>query len=285
MKNLIFQAQVCNLKSFDNLFIEMTAKNCNQRCKHCYIDFPLNKNVKDFIPIDVIKKALADTKNEELKCIYLMGAEPMTHPDFNSILRLCLTKSNACVFTNGSFINEKKARFLKRVQDECNNEIIIKLSIDHFDELKNDEIRGRGSFRTVINAARCLAKYEFNPIICVTNYYNEQRDKLVEEFKKIFSKQGLELKCSNIIINGYYDCKNNKLPDEYVWNTLDCEYGRILTSKGVYSCPFLANDYRGRCGSDFSDYSKHNTIETNFCNVCIENKENLFGINFKLFEN
>lgn len=285
MNNLIFQAPVCNLKSFDNLFIEMTAKNCNQRCKHCYIDFPLNKNVKDFISVDVIKKALNDTKNENFKCIYLMGAEPMTHPDFNAILRLCLTKSNVCVFTNGSFINEKKARFLKRVQDESTNEIIIKLSIDHFDELKNDEIRGRGSYRTVISAVKCLAKYEFNPIICVTNYYDESCDVLFEEFKKIFNKQGIKIENSNIIINKCYNNKDGELLGEYVWNTLDCEYGRILTSKGIYSCPFLANDYRGRCGSDFSDYSRQNTIETSFCNICIENKENMFGINFKLFEN
>ena len=118
-------APVCEMKSFSNLFIEMTAKNCNQRCKHCYIDFPISKNVKDFIPVDLVKKALNDTTREDLECIYLVGAEPMTHPDFNSILRLCLKRSNVCVFTNGSFINEKKARFLKKLEDESDYEIIF----------------------------------------------------------------------------------------------------------------------------------------------------------------
>ena len=37
------------LKELNNLFIEMTSRNCNQRCSKCYIDFPLKKNVKDFI--------------------------------------------------------------------------------------------------------------------------------------------------------------------------------------------------------------------------------------------
>ena len=109
MTNL-FQAQTCQLIELNNLFIELTAKNCNQRCKHCYIDFPLSKNVKDFISIDLIKEALNDTKSENIECIYLTGAEPMTHPDFNSILRLCLKRTNVCICTNGSFINEKKAR-------------------------------------------------------------------------------------------------------------------------------------------------------------------------------
>ena len=130
MNNTILKTPICKMKSFDNLFIELTAKNCNQRCRKCYIDFPLNKNVKDFISLEQIKNAIITMKNENIKCIYLTGAEPMTHPDFNIILRFCLKYSNVCIFTNGTYINEKKARFLKRVQDEGSNEIIFKLSLD-----------------------------------------------------------------------------------------------------------------------------------------------------------
>ena len=87
----IYTAPVYKLEELNNLFIELTAKNCNQRCKSCYIDFSniksFSKTVKDFISIDKIKEALDDTKHENLHCIYLTGEEPMTHPDFNSILR------------------------------------------------------------------------------------------------------------------------------------------------------------------------------------------------------
>ena len=187
MSTGICQSTVCNLKAFNNLFIELTAKNCNQHCRHCYIDFPLSKNVKDFISVDLVKNALVDTKNRELKCIYLTGAEPMTHPDFNSILRLCLKRSNVCIFTNGTFINEKKARFLKRVEDESNYEIIFKLSIDHYNEVKSDDIRGRGSYRQVLHAIKSLVKYGFNPILNITNYYKEDKTVLINEFKKLCS--------------------------------------------------------------------------------------------------
>ena len=127
MKSNIYQSEVIYLNALRNLFIEMTAKNCNQHCKHCYIDFPKYKKETDFISIDVIKQALNDTTLDNIECIYLTGAEPMTHPDFNAILRLCLKRSNVCICTNGSFINEKKARFLKKVEDESMNEIIFKI--------------------------------------------------------------------------------------------------------------------------------------------------------------
>ena len=285
MTNAIFQKQACKLKELNNLFIELTEKNCNQHCKHCYIDFPLSKNIKDFISLETIKNALLDTKNENIECIYLTGAEPMTHPDFNSILRTCLKRSNVCIFTNATFINEKKVRFLKRVEDESSFEIIFKLSIDHYNEVKNDDIRGRGSYRQTVHAIKSLAKYGFNPILCITNYYNEDKNVLIEELKKICLKNGFEAGENNLTINLYHDKnKPNQDIEKFEWNSLDCEYGRILTSKGIYTCPFLANDHRGRCGSNFKDFARHNTLETSFCATCIANKEKLFGINYKLFE-
>lgn len=283
MKASIFTAPISHLKEFNNLFIELTEKNCNQRCKHCYIDFPLSKKVKDFISVDIIKKALNDTMKENLQCIYLTGAEPMTHPDFNSILRLCLKRCNVCICTNGSFINEKKARFLKRVEDESNYEIIFKLSIDHYNEIKSDDIRGRGTYRQVIHAIKSLVKYEFNPILCITNYFKEDKKVLIEEFTKICTKIGFETQEHNFVINECYDNSNRIEVDSADWESLDCEYGRILTAKGIYTCPFLSNDHRGRCGGDFTDFADKTLLETPLCATCIKNKHLFFGINFQSF--
>ena len=286
MKTTICQAPVCELKSLKNLFIEMTAKNCNQRCSHCYIDFPLSKKIKDFISQDIIKKALNDTTKEPIECIYLTGAEPMTHPDFNSILRLCLKRANTCICTNGSFINEKKARFLKRVEDESNFEIIFKLSIDHYDELKNDNIRGRGAYRQVTHAIKNLIKYDFNPILSVTNYYNEEKTTLINGFKAVLSKTGFKIEDRNISINTWYNKNNTSDEISQITDSIkfDCQYGRILTEKGIYSCPFLSNDHRGRCGADFTDFSHKTVLETPYCNTCFLNKKQVFGINFSDFD-
>ena len=126
----ICTAPVYKLKELNNIFIELTAKNCNHKCSNCYIKFQEtfsgHKTVKDFISIDKIKEAIVHTKNENLHCIYLTGAEPMTHPDFNSILRLCLRRCNVCICTNGSFLNEKKIRFLNKVESECENQIFLR---------------------------------------------------------------------------------------------------------------------------------------------------------------
>ena len=284
MSTNIYQPEVVHLQSLNNLFIEMTAKNCNQRCKHCYIDFPMYKKEIDYINIETIRQAINDTMNEDVECIYLTGAEPMTHPDFNAILRLCLKRTNVCICTNGSFINEKKARFLKRVEEESTNEIIFKISIDHYEEVKNDDIRYRGSFRQAIFALKHLLKYSFNPIITVTNYYNLSEQELIQGFGELFIHNDFDLDKSNLQIIPWHD-KNSHISENVsnICGCFDCQFGRILTVNGVYSCPFLANDYRGRCGSSFVDYNKKSSLETSFCNTCMLAKKQMFSIDFSQF--
>lgn len=269
----IITAPVSKLEELKNLYIELTAKNCNQRCKHCYIDFPISKNVKDFISVDKIKQAIVNTKEENLECIYLTGAEPMTHPEFNSILRLCLKRCDVCICTNASFINEKKARFLKKVEEENSSEIFFKLSIDHYNEIKNDDIRGRGAYRQSLNAIKSLIKYDFNPILNIVNYYKESEEVLLQEFGQVCEKIGFETCSGNFSVNNCYNKYSRQC--EIVENISDeiiCKNSRILTDKGVYVCPFLTNDHRGRMGGSFLDYSKKMPLETNFCCICNQKK-------------
>ena len=276
----ICTAPVYGLKSFNNLFIELTAKNCNQRCSGCYIDFPVSKKVKDFISLDVIKEAINDTKEEDLYCIYLTGAEPMTHPDFNSILRLCLKRCNVCICTNSSFLNEKKIRFLKKVEEEGDvntghNQIFFRLSLAHFDEIESDKVKYRGNYRQTISALKILSRYGFTSVLSIQNFYKLSELILKENFEKIFEEN--DIKNTEIQINVSYPNLNDGM---YIIESAktDCMYGRVLTKNGIYACPFLSNDYRGRMGLSFKDYSKFITAETNFCTACSANNNWIFTI-------
>lgn len=271
------------LKNFDSLFIEMSVKSCNLKCKHCYIDFSNEKHIKNFIHIDKIKEALSDLKNENIKFIHLSGAEPMLHPDFNSILRLCLKHASTVIHTNGYSINDKKARFLKKVQEENNkgNEIIIKLSLEHYDERTNDEIRGRGSFRKCLHSIQSLLKYDFNPLITVVNHFNENEQSLRKKLSELFNSINFITDDININIiplikkSEYFDF----MPTEQIYTNLDCSCSRMLTQTGIYNCPLTSDDYRGRSGSSFKDFSKTAMLESPSCSYCMHANKLLFGLN------
>ena len=98
---------------------------------------------------------------------------------------------------------------------------------------------------------------------------------LVNEFKSKLFSLGVE----NFIlqINKWHE-QSEVNEFESLVGDLDCMTSRTLTANGIFACPFLANDYRGRCGSDFSNYSKTVRLETPFCATCIKNKEKMFSI-------
>lgn len=287
MNNLIknfMQAPRVELQHLDNFFIELSRNSCNLKCKHCYIERSTFGQNKDFLDIKKIKNALKIVKDHNVKLIYLTGGEPTIHPDFNQIMRMCLKVTSVCVLTNGQTTNEKKARFLRKIDDESEFESIYVISLEHFDEMKNDTIRGRGSFRKAVNAINSLSKYGFNPIIQTTNYYNEGEESLKQGFRNLYEKLGLEFRDINLKISPLFSNfkEENHNFEELKADPkfLDCANSRIMTSNGVYSCPQLAGDFRARSGPDIENFSKKCTLDTKFCAICLKHKKKAFAMDW-----
>ncbi len=280
MNKTIIKAPSIMMNKLEDLFIEMTSQNCNLHCKHCFKEFK-DKKVKDFISIEKVKQAFTMIDKNELQYIHLTGAEPMLHKEFNHILRLCLKYSSVIIHTNALNINDKKARFLRKVEEEnsLGNEIVFIISIDHYDEKINDELRGRGAFRKAFHAIQSLIKYDFNPIISIVNYWKLDENELKLNFKQLFSTINFETTDINFKILPYIEKdKFCQMPDDISKVKTECSRGRTLTINGIFTCPLLANDNRGMCGSDFSDYTKRNYLETCFCSQCVNSSKPLFCI-------
>ena len=262
------------LKELKNIFLQLSSRTCNLKCKFCYIPRNDYKKEEDFLSLEKIKQTLSFIKGKNLNSIYLTGGEPLLHPDFNQILRMCLKVSTTTVMSNGIMINDKKARFLRKIDDESDFETIYRISLDSTDELENDEYRGRGSFRKAVYAIMSLLKYEFNPIISVVNYKNKPKDVIFKEFQKFFGKKGFEMEDINLKVIPFFSNYDDILPVEPDENiniqNLDCKNSRVVAKNGVYSCPMLVNDYRARLGSGIDDFSKVNYLDCEKCSACIK---------------
>ena|GEM_PF-436429 len=309
VRNFI-QAPVVHLSALDNLFIELSRKGCNLRCKHCYIEKSPYKQENDFIELEKIKNALKCIGEKNVQSIYLTGGEPLLHSDFNQILRMCLGITNVTILTNGIMVNEKKARFLRKIDDESDFETVYRISFEHYDEDKNDTLRGRGSFRKAFFAIMALSKYDFNPIVSTTNFYKEPEEVLRSGFENMFKKAGLEFEAINLKIMPYFkrasqseetcDEQDSQLLNSDVGRArlcaepptgaegktlqsgsnlahLDCINSRILTKKGVFSCPALSGDFRARMGNDLSNFSNKMVLDTELCQTCMAHGTKAFA--------
>ena len=196
MNNSIIQAQCVQMKELNHLFIDIEYTKEKNTNFNVYRSRSFNQKNKKYLQLEEIKEALQKADKTNLKYIYLTGKNSMSHPEFNHILRLCLTYCSVTIFSDGSCINDKKARFLKRVEDEGSNEIIFKIFINHYDEKKNDEISGRGSFRKAVHAITSLNKYGFNPILVIKTEPSK-----IKDFKEGFSELGKKFRFETDDIN------------------------------------------------------------------------------------
>jgi len=132
-------------------------ERCNWSCKHCY----QNGNSSDDLPLAELLKIfdkIEDAVNKWGKhgTVSLTGGEPFVRKEDLYALMSRLDKSDSFLYydilTNGSFISENEAQSLssygklRRVQ----------VSLEGASARTNDEIRGNGSFDSVIKAIESL---------------------------------------------------------------------------------------------------------------------------------
>lgn len=279
MYNSIIQAQCVSMEKLEHLFIDLEYTKSTNKSTTLYRSRSFNQKNKKYLQFDEIKEALREVNKNDLKYIYFVGKDPLSHTDFNQILRLCLNYAPVTIYTDGNCINDKKARFLKRVEDEGTNEIIFKIYINHFDEKTNDERTSRGSFRKAMHAISSLNKYGFNPILAILK--RESDENPIQGFKELGAKFGFETEDINfcIIPESITEEGSECIPAGNSGTeslNLDCKCSRMLTKNGVYNCPLLANDYRGRCGGSLKDFSNRAYLETPYCAKCVENGHNIY---------
>ena len=164
---------------------------------------------------------------------------------------------------------------MHKVENEGNHQIFFKLSLTHFDEIESDKAKYRGHYRQTLFALKTLTRYNFNSVLTVENYYKLNQNLINENFSKIFEQHEIfntEIQITNSHPN--FEEENFLNPSKKT----DCMYSRTLSATGIYVCPFLSNDYRGRVGSNFKNYSKNFTAETDFCATCSKNNNFIFTI-------
>lgn len=296
LTSLKLQAPSTELKQLNNLWFLLTGFMCNLKCRHCYLSCNQTNKSKGILSADKVKTVLESVKDTHLEEIYLYGGEPFLHRDINNIIRQCLKVTNVTMVTNGTLINDKKARFLRQIEQDHDYELIFRVSLDHYTEAKNDEIRGKGSFRKIMSGVENLVNYGFNPIISAVNIWEEDEESLKTGFLSILSKLDFQPTDINIKIippikTGEYEKNYSSYGEDDIVtensikkcdsSVFDCTNSRVVTDEGIFVCPALLNDPRGKVGNNLAEASKKFYLEPNICYTCQTGNRNIFTNNWQ----
>jgi radical SAM protein with 4Fe4S-binding SPASM domain len=145
-------------------------ERCFLRCRHCYQNAKLIKEEVNFPGlVQILNKFINQVQIWQLPKkfvnISLTGGEPLIRNDFFDLLQKCYENRHLFsygILTNGILLDPKKVNKFKDL-----NVSYVQISLEGLEET-NDFIRGKGTFKKIIEAMKLLAKEKIIPNFSMT---------------------------------------------------------------------------------------------------------------------
>ena len=176
-----------------NVTWEITLE-CNLQCVHCLSNS--GRRSDDELSHEECLHLMDQLAALKVFQVNIGGGEPFIRPDFIDLLRYGHGKGIVtCVSTNGTMIDRGLARDLSSLEM-----LYLQVSLDGATSDVNDSIRGKGTYKKILDAMDCLAgegvKFSINTVLTKINF--PQLDKL----RKQAGEFGAELRVSRFRPSG-----------------------------------------------------------------------------------
>ena len=231
-----------------NVTWEITLK-CNLHCVHCLSD--AGAPADNELTHGECRTLVDQLTSLRVFQVNIGGGEPFIRPDFPDLLTYCHEKGLVtCVSTNGMLIDDRLSRRLSRLKM-----LYLQISLDGATADVNDPIRGKGTYKKILEAADCLArhgvKFSLNTVLTRTNY------KQLDDLRKLAGGYGAELRVSRFRPSGRAKGSRESLAPEKWQLEAFAEWleGHDLVRTGdSFFC--LTSEHRRRKGLDMCGAAK-----------------------------
>lgn len=270
------------LRQLDELWFQITGTRCNLRCTHCFISCAPDNTAFGDLDVPTVARMLEESKVQGVKEYYFTGGEPFLHPRMLDILEMTLAIGPATVLTNGTIMSERMVERLARMRDTSQYSLELRISLDHFEEDRNDAIRGEGSYRLALKGARRLSDAGFLPIITAMRTWEIDHDlEAIEAMSEVLRAAGvprprikfmpsLKIGAETKRSGGYGPTEyvTEEMMDDFPEEQLICSHSRIVTDRGVHVCPILIEAPDSVLGQTLGEASGGYTLRHQACSTC-----------------
>lgn len=170
---------------------------CNLRCKHCYewnedgFHWAMAKeDQKKEIDIPLIEKLLEFTREKKSK-LYLWGGEPLYYSKFPQLAELLEKDQRTVTICTNAILLEQQLDSLLKIGEG----LVVLVSLEGFEE-ENDAIRGKGTYRKVVQAVEKLLELQkqgiFKGKVSISLTMNDAMIPKLFAFMKHFEEMGVD---------------------------------------------------------------------------------------------
>ena len=270
------------LKELETLWMQVGGTLCNLECTHCFISCGPKNDTIAMMTLAQVEERLRESRELGVKDYYITGGEVFINPEIFEILAAILSYGPLDTLTNGTQITSEKAKRLRAIQDASKYPLRFRVSMEHFDEDKNNAIRGKNAYRKAIGGMVCLAEAGFSPILTVTRTWEKERDSEMEsKFVEFIRKSGVmqpQIKIlPGFLLGQLAENEREYSQDEYVTEKcfedfditqLQCATSRMATGEGVYVCPILVDNPAARMGDTLGHTLRPFPLSHSACYTC-----------------
>ena len=271
------------LASLDTLWFQVGGTVCNLACTHCFVSCSPTNHTHELMPLAEIEPYLEEGASLGVKEYYFTGGEPFLNPEMEAILERTLDYGPATVLTNGLLMSPERCRRLADLAESSAYSLDLRISMDGYDAVTNDPIRGEGTFERILGGVRNLVAAGLNPVITVTEVYDENGTvQGKEKFFTLLRELGIDRPRLKILPvfsigaeaerGGAYEswqrlAAGDATPEEG-WDHLQCSGCRMVTDQGVWVCPILVNEPGGKMGERLADTLDDFALDHPACWTC-----------------
>ena len=170
-----------------------TGTLCNIECKNCYIESSPKNDRLVYITFEEVKLFIDEAidKNLGTKEIGFTGGEPFMNKDVLKMIEYSLSKNfKVLVLSNAMKPMLNKREDLLKINHQ---DLTIRVSIDHYQKEKHEEIRGKNTFNIMMEGLKWLNQNNFNYALATRLLWGEQEDQLRDNFNLFIDKYNLKL--------------------------------------------------------------------------------------------
>jgi len=173
-----------------------TGTLCNISCRNCYIESsPKNDRLVYLTYAEVLTfldeaERLSPRPSE----IGFTGGEPFMNPEFVAMLETVLARGfRALVLTNAMKPMQHMKSALQDLNRRYQGQLTIRVSLDHYQPEKHEEIRGAGTWQSSIEGLVWLVKSQFDVAVAGRMAWGECEASLRAGYADLFVKLDLPI--------------------------------------------------------------------------------------------
>jgi molybdenum cofactor biosynthesis enzyme MoaA len=170
-----------------------TGTLCNIECKNCYIESSPKNDRLVYLTFEEVKSFIDEAidKNLGTNEIGFTGGEPFMNKDIMKMIDYSLRKGlKVLVLSNAMKPMLNRTKELIKLN---HSNLTIRVSIDHYEKEKHEEIRGKNTYDVMLQGLKWLNENNFNYTLATRLLWNEKEENLRKNFGTFIKNNNLRL--------------------------------------------------------------------------------------------